>query len=159
MVFPVYLTRLMSTAELHNTSAPAGDFRNCCCGQPLLFQLFPFPVGITDLLSTEAFQFNIICINIYFILASNVVMPLRGDILMLCATGVKEVSRCLLCLICFQSDYSCSLQLLYLILPMPRSFYSISSLTFLDLNPKYIIIASLLVWSVSVSRIRKMPSD
>lgn len=69
--------------------------------------------------------------------------PLRGDILMLCTTGVKEVCRCLLCLIFLQSVSSqitaASSFHLVSLFTRPLSFLSVSVLfnLFWILDPEY----------------------
>lgn len=130
MASPPYFTRLTSTAEFfglavsQNITVDLFNLLFFSTFSPPPPQRHPFhlPAGPADPLSAQALQQSVICINICFILASNAgPSPEEEAFLMWArAAGLRVESwhlRCRIFLLlylyfwCFQSDYSCSLQL------------------------------------------------
>lgn len=70
----VYLTRLMGSAEGRNTCVPAGDLEIVAVVMFLLLSPHPCPPWESQTLipAHAPVQSTVICIDIYFILASNV---------------------------------------------------------------------------------------
>lgn len=149
MASPPYFTRLMSAAEflqlevLENVTVDLFNFSFFSSPH----HSFHLPAGPADPLSAQALQLNAICINIYFILASNAAASSEEEAFLMCAcaAGLRQESWHLLCRIflslfvffwCFQSDYSCSLQLLHSILFSIARVISFSLWHFCDYHIK-----------------------
>lgn len=130
MASPPYFTRLMSAAEflqlevLENVTVDLFNFFSPSFFSPL-HHLSYLPAGPAGPLSAQALQLSVICINIYFILASNAVASSEEEAFLMCAcaAGLRQESWHLLCRI-FLSLFIYMFDVLSQITAAPSNYFT-----------------------------------